>query len=313
MAKKSFITNTLWFVSHPYAAPPSSDVDGNICLWNKGQTPHHRKLLMSQDATVIDNYDYALEGQEITFIGEWECCSSFVANSNKSPFNRTHLPIHSQHDASINCKNTDPYVFGKEFYWICCKQPKDKSRIQIGDIVLFGSYTLKNLKVDKMVIDTVLVVDEVIKEIDFKNSRFSQCYHDVTLAHTTNYCLVVGKMYDPSKSYDENVPFSFVPCRREGLMDKLVLDRRIPIPELKGDPIKIGQNCGHVDLDDNVRAWEKIVAHIRAEGCELGVYMPEPAPTTNNSIINNHSKSIISKQNEKDTTTCSGGCSGSRC
>ena len=212
--------------------------------------------------------------------------------------------------------NTDPYVFGKEFYWICCKQPKDKSRIHVGDIILFGTYTMKNKKVDKMVIDTVLVVAEVIPDVDFNDSRFTQCYKDVTLAHTNpGECLVVGKMYDTSKSFEYNVPFSFVPCKREGLMDKLVIDRRIPIPELNGEPIKIGQNGGHVDLDYNVRVWRKIVAQIKAAGCELGVYMPEPKLTSKDTIIDKEAKIIIKNQqeNEKDTTTCSGGCNSPLC
>lgn len=315
MAKKRKSNNTVWFVSHPYAAPPTGNMVGNICLWNRS-APHHRKLIESSQATVVTRGLKPLSGQEITFIGEWECCSSFVACQQNSPFNRIHTPIHSAHDAAIpDCMNTDPYVFGDKFKWICCKQP-DMERINIGDIVIFGSYTLKDSTVDKMLIDTVLVVDKVIGGEDFDPSKFSQCYNDVTICHTvTNhdkFYIVLGKMYDPANSYEANVPFSFVPCKRneDGLMDKLILDRRLPIKELSGQPLRIGQNGGHVDIDDNIAAWRAVVDMVRSAGCELGVFMPEPQLTLKNSIIDNEVKLINSKQNdyEKNSTACGGGC-----
>ena len=319
MAKKRKSNNTVWFVSHPYAAPPTGNMVGNICLWNRS-APHHRKLIASTAATVINADCQVLTRQEITFVGEWECCSSFKPCGQKSPFNRIHTPIHSAHDAAIpDCVNTDPYVFGDRFKWICCKQP-DMERINIGDIVLFGSYTLLNRKVDKMLIDTVLVVDKVIGGEDFDRSKFSQCYNDVTICRTvTNhdkFYIVLGKMYDPAKSYEENVPFSYVPCRRtsNGLMDKLILDRHLPIKELAGGPLRIGQNGGHLDIDDNLDAWEVVTRLVRSNGCELGVFMPEPALTTSNQIIDNEAKLLISKQNGKKTNpTCSGGGAGPRC
>lgn len=320
MAKKRKSNNTVWFVSHPYAAPPTGNMVGNICLWNRS-APHHRKLIASTAATVINADCQVLMRQEITFIGEWECCSSFKPCGQKSPFNRIHTPIHSAHDAAIpDCMNTDPYVFGDKFKWICCKQP-DMERINIGDIVIFGSYTLKDSTVDKMLIDTVLVVDKVIGGEDFDPSKFSQCYNDVTICHTvTNhdkFYIVLGKMYDPANSYEANVPFSFVPCKRneDGLMDKLILDRRLPIKELSGQPLRIGQNSGHVNIDDNIAAWRAVVDMVRSAGCELGVFMPEPQLTLKNSIIDNEVKLINSKQNEneKNSTLCGGGCAGPRC
>lgn len=298
MAKKRKLKNTIWFVSHPYASPPKADLMGNICLWNHS-APHHRKLITSTEATVITVDNQVLTQQEITFIGEWECCSEFVASGLTTPFNLIHTSIHSKHDASIrDCMNTDPYVFGSEFKWICCKQPKDKSRIHGGDVVIFGSYTLNNRKVDKMLIDTVLVVDKVVEVKDSDRKQFSKCYNDVTIEHTEKnvgkYYIVLGKMYDPAKSCQANVPFSFVPCRRtpDGLMDKLILDRHIPIKELAGDPLRIGQNGGHLDIDDNLAAWHVVVDLVRSAGCELGVFIPEPQLTLNNTIIDNEAKLI---------------------
>lgn len=314
------LPNTVWFVAHPYASPPRGDMVGNICLWNRS-SPHHRKLIESTQATVVTSENQVLTQQEITFIGEWECCSSFVPSGQNQPFNLIHTPIHSKHDAFITkCVNTDPYVFGNEFKWISCKQPADRNQIHIGDFVIFGSYLLKNRKVDKILIDTVLLVDKVISVEDFDPTQFSKCYNDVTIAHTRihdKFYIVLGKMYDPTKSYEQNVPFSFVPCRRaeDGLMDKLAVDCYLPIKELGGYPLCIGQSGGHLDIDDNIAAWRVVVDLVRSAGCELGVFMPEPTLPTSNSIIDNEAKSIISKQNknEKISTSCSGGTSGSHC
>jgi hypothetical protein len=330
MAKKRNVKNTLWFASHPYQTPPKSDLVGNICLWNRS-APHHRKLLSSTEATVIDAGNNVLQYQDITFIGEWECCSSFVPCGQKSPFNLIHTPIHSKHDdAILDCMNTDPYVFGDEFKWICCKQP-NKSRIRRGDIVLFGSYTLLNRKVDKMLIDTVFVVDRVIGIEEFDPAQFTWCYNDVTITHTKDkkgtkiaestenkdFYIVLGKMYDPAKSYEENVPFSYVPCRRtsNGLMDKLILDRHLPIKELAGGPLRIGQNGGHLDIDDHLDAWDVVTRLVRSNGCDLGVYMPEPMQPLSNQTIDNEANLLTSKQNEneKNSTLCGGGCAGPRC
>ena len=310
MAKKT--SNTVWFASHPYSAPPKKLYGGNICLWNLRSSPtveppHYRKLLESSDAIVIDAHNRPHADQHITFVGEWECCSSYVPNTNKGIFGRTHSPICSLNDATVDCLNTDPYVFGKEFYWICCKQPNNKNQVHIGDIVLFGSYTLTAIagkrKVDKMVIDTVLVVDSVIKLSNSISGSFTKCYTDVTIKHTVlpTY-LFVGKMYDKTKDYQSNVPFSFVPCRRDGLMDKLVLDRHIPIAELGGMPFAIGQSGGHVDVNDNVVAWKAIVEHIRATGCELGVLMAEPPLITSNAIVNNAASKVTTPATSKPTT-----------
>ena len=146
------MANTIWFVSHRYAAPPTNDFVGNLCLWNRNGN-HHRKLIEWHGATVIDSNNAAHIEQDINFIGEWECSSNFMHNGGKGLFNRTHTPNYTQHDRSIVCMNTDPYVFGRKFYWSCCHHPTDSRRVRRGDIVLFGSYTLVDRKVDKMVLD----------------------------------------------------------------------------------------------------------------------------------------------------------------
>lgn len=318
------MANTLWFISHPYKSPPNKDFKGNVCLWNRSSV-HHRKLFEIAGASMIDASHKLHTNVDINFIGEWECCSSFVKNSKKGIFDKTHTPILSSHDAGINCINTDPYVFGKEFYWCLCKLSASKIKmIKNGDIVLFGSYTLKNRHVDKIVVDTVLVVEQILLEENIiKRYSLSKCYQDVTVIHVHPYpnCLIIGKMYDPKKDYQSNVPFSFVPCKRkaDGLMDKLILDRRIPVPELKGEPLRIGQNGGHLSIGNNIRTWETIVEMVRGAGCDMGVYIPEPVLTKKHAVIDKAAKKFLKsknskqKQDEKTNTTCGGGCFGAHC
>ena len=268
----------------------------NLCLWNcKGL--HHRKLIESVDATVVDAGGRVLAGQRINFIGEWECCTTFVDNGRRGLFGRTHTPISTTFDPVVPCTNTDPYVFGHEFYWSCCKHPGDMKKVWPGDLVLFGSYTLKDRKVDKMVLDTVLVVDEVSPLTNDCMDRFTKCYNDVTLSKLTldtKAYMVVGKMYDT-----DNEPFSFVPCRRDGLMDKLVLD----VPVFEGKRLGFQQNGGHLVVDDAAAAFRQLVAMVREAGCELGVYMPEPNYNYADALVNKHGKRLTPQQK---FPTCSG-------
>lgn len=312
------LPNTVWFVAHPYASPPRKDFVSNICLWNR-TAPHHRKILQSFKATVVDNNSLVHNNQAITFVGEWDCCSSFTLNKNRHPFNRTHVPIYSHLDKRVCCLNTDPYVFGKEFYYVCCKLPKIFNKIRIGDIVIFGSFTMSKRKVDKMLVDTILVVGEKILASDIHSHRFSPCFEDVTLSRSMKIIkdgIIIGKMFDTTKDYQANIPFSFVPCRREGLMDKAIIDRHLKIKELKGGPFKIGQNGGHIDVADINDVFRGIVQAIQTAGFELGVKMPEPSLTSTNSIINTEGNKIFNQQkhncHEKNTDSC-GNCTPGSC
>lgn len=296
--------NTIWFVSHPYGEPAGRMLQNGICLWNVSDV-HKRKNLRSENATVIDMNGNVLPGQDITFVGEWECCSSYVPNPPKSDFKRLHTPIYSQHDASVDCLNTDPFVFGKEFYYCCCKLKKARfDKIKLGDIVVFGSYTM-NGRVDKMVVDTVLVVNKIIEKSDIGKYNFSQCYRDVTISKLKDKpCdysfngVIVGKMYETSKSYNDNLPFSFVPCCRSGVMSKVVIDRTFVING-KTATFGIGQSGGHLDVIDINDFFNQLVNKIRKANCELGVYMPEPQLTLNNATINNAAQQIKSGSNSK--------------
>lgn len=273
--------------------------------------------MYSNNATVIDGYNIAHLGQKITFVGEWECCSLVLntRNGNKAPFNKTHEPIYTPHDAYIPCLNTDPYVFGEEFYYVYCKLTKTMfNKIQVGDIVIFGSYTLNNQKVGNMKIDTVLVVGEKITLANIRCSRYSQCYKDVTLSklnpNNVNG-IIIGKMYNPSLDYASNEPFSFVPCRRDdnGVMTPLIINRRLKIRELKGKPFPIGQKGGHVVVSNIRSAFDAIVNAIRNANYELGVFLPEPVLNNNSTIATAAAKYTPLTKSARNTN-CNGSCTG---
>lgn len=277
--------NTVWFVCHPYGPPPRKDFMSNVCLWNT-QAPHHRKILVSSQADIISGGKFFTQ-QSIRFYGEWECCSEVPLNTKSTvPISkRVHSPLHTRLDVYATGLNTDPYVFGKEFYYTCCKlTPAKFAQIGQGDIVIFGSFILTQSKmIDKMVVDTVLVVKEKMTIGSGNTGRFSKCFRDVTLSKilrngTCN--IVVGEMYNCSLDYLANGLFSFVPCvEANNNMKRVEIDPNFTIGG-KSINFPIGINGGHLQLSNQLEIksfFDQMVGKVTGQGYHLGVYMPEPS------------------------------------
>lgn len=76
MAKKASFSHAVWYVPHPY----NKSSNGNsICPWNESGL-HHRKLMESYTATIVDKSCIKKCNNHITFVGEWECCSEHRPN-----------------------------------------------------------------------------------------------------------------------------------------------------------------------------------------------------------------------------------------
>lgn len=277
--------NTVWFVCHPYGPPQKKDFCANVCLWNT-QAPHHRKILKSTAADIIIG-GTLMKQQSIHFYGEWECCSKVPSglNSKVRIKDLVHTPLYTPYDAVATRLNTDPYVFGREFYYTCCKLTMSKyKQIAKGDIVILGSFTLSpNGKVNEMVVDTVLVVREKAVINSGNIGSFSKCFRDVTLNKilsngTSN--IVIGKSYDNSLDYSANEMFSFVPCVEAcNRMNRVKIDATFTIGN-KTINFTIGRNGGHIQLNASSEMksfFDQLVGKVTGQGYSLGVYMPEPA------------------------------------
>jgi len=160
---------------------PNSIMDWNAKPW------HARKFLHVKadyiDSAINFNNMQLSTNSDVTFWGEWEQPSKFIEILNPNNTNGypkyIHEPIISnnaifQHlkngnviDAAFihqceqfydNTKqNTDPYVFGDNFYYSCCKQSFSAMRdLEKGDVIVFYSTMGKGTL--EAFVDTVFVI-----------------------------------------------------------------------------------------------------------------------------------------------------------
>ena len=213
--------------------------------WN--ESDHRRKYLqVCGDYVDHKNNVYQPMIDTLYFWGEWEAesrCSS-IAKSLKCGPSGIFDPYYG---TTIGKVNTDPFVFGNQFYYCVCKQGHYPSlrTLKPKDLILFGSH-----KDGHFVLDTVFVI-KGRRQYDINNVQdlkgdYPKAFYDVSLAplvgtdrcesieidcsddgrctpnsdsgvddkpskQVTDYTLYEGVMYDEREKYDNM--FSFVPAQ----------------------------------------------------------------------------------------------------
>lgn len=193
--------------------------------WNWGG--HHRKYIRCK-ADIVDANDSIKKGESVDFWGEWEPESLVVplpaTDDDKERPNNIHYPVFIKDDTEYEgnnsivkkiieekkkeqkkadrLQNTDPFIFGENFYYTCCKQYQTK-RLEPGSIILFGS-TFKDPDRDRYVIDTVFVISEIIE----CTADGIEKYRDRDPANGLFYDAVLHKIYYGSGSQDKNKNWS---------------------------------------------------------------------------------------------------------
>lgn len=254
----------IWFVAHPHIEPTA--LGKRVCYWNISKT-HRRKLMRSKDAHYLASDDLKQKNEgDIYFAGEWECCSFYEKNkfySHKSFFKNIHEPIFTEMDSFHRIINTDPFVLGKKFYYVCCGKKKG---MQPGDIVIFGRTKggLINL-----VVDTIMVLEGKVNRFDNQQVFFPSGYYETTLSKMPlDEEIWVGQMYEDNKEM-----FSFVPCKNNS-------DFFCPIIQVSynGYYLHGGSGANHLTIPNYIefkKVYDKIVSDI-GKTHDLGVYMPMP-------------------------------------
>lgn len=304
---------------HPGSQQGAGNKNHGELEWKKLEKPHARKFLKAT-GTAIDKNNEEIH-DELTFWGEWEA---------KTKFQKTKLNIEEQVDlgdlseeeqekAKIENKdvwpknvftpvypngqgeqNTDPIVFGKNWYYSNCKQQKLKKILEDGSIIIFGS-----AKNGKMIIDTVFVVDsseeygsrdltdekllkklaiDPLKEIPkndpnwkAKNGDAGFDFAPLRLYTARKYSKDNKKLFSfvPAKLYDNN----FGNCVFKRIA--LNLKKEFPCLEKWCEEPKSGaaMNVYVSDVDINTRnkIWDYIKNEVLQEGLLLGVDFKEPA------------------------------------
>ena len=252
--------------------------------WN-GELSHYRKFIQNS-GFYIDNENNRIK-DELLFWGEWEGESIFqeLSQNNKNQFlpNGIHKPIHL---GVKNWQNTDPYVFGNNFYYAICKQTGKMLNLENGSLILFGTAYSEYFVVDCVfVINSSITANEAINNLD----NFSETYIDQTLERLYKPPTPANKLYKSVTWKDDNTYFSFVPSKslnnttKEGF-ERLKLDYNITL----GSGLctnKTAKKFLTFSLEECKLIWNKVAEEMKKQGFVFGIEFLEPT-LTEREIIN---------------------------
>lgn len=237
-----------------------------IIPWNCGS---HKRKLIRHDGIYLESPEGTINYAPLYFWGEYEpysCAHVYddapaIHDDLKSARNVCVTPI-------ANMQNSDPYVFGSRFKYICCMKRGDYKK---GDIVLFGHYDSAS---GRFYFDTVFVVKE--DKIPSKEDIENQYY--MASARIAEKKYAEGIMYKDNERY-----FSFVPCRvgdwstDECEESKRFLYEELPYLEVGGllsyskDYNK--RNKNNIDFDHSL--WQKIINAVKDANMCFGIHLAE--------------------------------------
>ena len=193
-------TPKVFVCSHPHTEPPygRKAIGTPISIpWNTSNN-HWRKFIY-RSGQYLENG--SLKSGKIYFWGEYEPGSRgrIISRTTPKAVHDELIPVRGCMTIPVDALNTDPYVFGDHFKYICCRIGNTKHIP--GDMILFGHFASTTL----FRIDTVIVIKEMVK-IDPKRNT-SQYYK----ASIEPLKINEGYFYK-DYNHSENKYFSFVPC-----------------------------------------------------------------------------------------------------
>jgi len=234
--------------THP-GGEHKSDKGKKYKSWNYGR--HQRKFLKAEGDYISENK--LIENKTLLFWGEWEPYSEtdeiLVKNEGDYP-HYIHRPVFDKKQkmppyvfekkrgqkAIVKTRqNTDPYVFGDQFHYCCCKQwkkgkPTQLAKLAQESIVLFGStINQKNKNESYFALDTVFVVGSFIEynaeNFDSKlKGKVSDDYFEISIKSAyskhlekqipNNNTPEVRCYFGATYQNKVNGMYSFVPCKR---------------------------------------------------------------------------------------------------
>jgi hypothetical protein len=281
--------NQLLFVQfiHPGKEHTPDKNNQNYLDWNKGS---HKRKFLKNSGTYLEGDRQVKSDLGLIFWGEWEAQSNIqqlkVARKGEPQY--LYEPYYVIPKNYQNLQNTDPFVFGDNFYYVCCKQATKRGPTQLrylesGSVIVFGSCSNK-----QFVLDTVFVVDryyniESLKQI---SQHVPDTYTDVTLKciyscikKNKNNCtanpdfrLYIGATFDKPK----NGMFSFFPClpsqknSNQGFIRPV-----IKIPNAISDGLTQGLKFNR---DCNIpKLWQKVKSQVEQANLKLGIYTKLPS------------------------------------
>ncbi len=288
---------------HPGAEHDPQPKNGNFIPWNTG---NHKRKFMKNPGQYLENN--CPKDSDLVFWGEWEPQSDVlqrfkpIDNTYNTYPKYLYQPYYSIPPNQQGLENTDPFIFGDRFHYVCCQQAKKTktgftktklSSLGRGSVILFGSCVNK-----KFVLDTVFVVDD-LHDIESSQSlaqakkRVSSKYQDVTLdrifnsscsQQSQNSCTqsMSNRLYFGA-TYNKPVEgmFSFFPC----LLYQQNMTNGFPRPviQIQGvikNNLKQGFKYNHPNYPKNIQTnqqlWKDVKRQVENANLKLGIYTDLP-------------------------------------
>lgn len=284
--------NQLLFIQfpHPGKEHKPDKNNPNHISWN--QNAHKRKF--------IKNPGIYLQGDrkidsDLIFWGEWEAESDVIQELKAEYLGEPrylYQPYYSVVDEKKFLQNTDPFVFGNNFYYVCCRQATRRGLTQLrflerGSVILFGSCLNK-----QFVLDTVFVVDRYfdVESLEQISQYVPETYVDVTLKHilvqessnctnknpnsctdNQNFRLYLGATFNNPV----NGTFSFFPC----LPYLPNINRGFTRPAIQVSNINhnLSQNFKILNSDrGHQQLWQQVREQVEQANLKLGIYTELP-------------------------------------
>lgn len=283
----------LCIIQFPHPGGEHEPDKGNIKDWNTGD--HKRKFMLQQGKYLDGNQ---IKENEIVFWGEWEAQSEVIKQiPNLLPHgpNYIYKPYYQSPRDGRWKQNTDPFVFGHDFFYSNCKQKSEKRTTQLrylkkGSLILFGSC----IDEKDFVLDTLFIVrdyfDYDTNHPTTLHTRVPNTFLDVTLTQLKN-----KKNSDLKKSscggnnislrlyfgatYNKPLDgiFSFFPCKPYSESSNGFARPIIRIPDIITDNLKQGfRKTERVSFDEIKPIWVKVVDQVTKQGLNLGIYADLP-------------------------------------
>lgn len=272
---------------HPGQEHTPNKNNPNHIDWNKGD--HKRKFLKNPGIYLDGNNKVK---SDVIFWGEWEAPSDMIQKliiEEETQPKYLFQPYFSPLQYQGFLQNTDPFVFGDNFYYVCCRQTTKRGSTQLrflgeGSVILFGS-RLNH----KFVLDTVFVVDKYydIKSLKQVSQYVPDTYVDVTLKHilscgninqnkcssNQNFRLYIGAKFDNPK----NEMFSFFPCLPYKAKINNGFSRPvIQIPNIISDNQSQGYKINRNFKTNIKELWTEVKNQVEKANLNLGIYTELP-------------------------------------
>lgn len=279
--------NQLLFVQflHPGSEHTPDRNSQHHINWN--QNAHKRKFMKNPGIYLKNNRQIT---SDLIFWGEWEPQSDVIQKfkaKKKGEPQYLYQPYFSLPQHNQFLQNTDPFVFGDDFYYVCCQQATKRGFTQLrflepGSVILFGSCLNQ-----KFILDTVFVVKDYyeIESLAQISQYVSDTYIDVTLRRifsctspnrnkcntNQNFRLYVGATFDNPI----NEMFSFFPCipysnKVDQCFSRPIIEIPNVISDLKSQGYKLTRNGNLQQL------WQQTKNQVEQVGLEIGIYSELP-------------------------------------